>query len=154
MLALDRTAETADVVVVRELTIDAPDIVFDKGEDGSNIEAIQQNVNEYIKAIPAERSRRGREGRRRPHALHHRVAADPRRQDPADRARDRVVDLPPVSLRDLGKSQGGMTGAEIASIVLKQMTDATVSPRQPALAEEGKEQLKEEVKGRRRPGRD
>jgi len=154
VLALDRTAETADVVVVRELTIDAPDIVFDKTDAGSNIEAIQQNVDAYTKAHAGESDR----------------AADAKDADAPTRfiveslqirdgkirlmERDRVIDLPAVRLRDLGKSQGGATGAEIASIVLKQITQATVSAAARALAQEGKEQLKDEIKGRRRPGRD
>lgn len=164
VLALDRTAETADVVVIRELTIDAPDIAFDKGEDGSNIEAIQQSVNAYAQA----------------HSGGTDQAAEAEEADASKRfiieslqirngkiqltGRDRVVDLPPVSLRDLGKSQGGMTGGEIASVVLKQMIDATVDTAKRALAEEGKERVKEEVReeakgkgkgkgGRRKRGR-
>ena len=60
--------------------------------------------------------------------------------------REKVIDLPPVRLRDVGKSRGGMTGGEIASLVLKQITDATVASAARGLAQEGAERLKEDVK--------
>ncbi len=50
VLALGSAAESSDPVVIRELTIEAPDIVYDKGENGSNLEAIQRNVEAYTKA--------------------------------------------------------------------------------------------------------
>ena len=40
-----------------------------------------------------------------------------------------------------------MTGGEIASLVLKQITDATVASAARGLAQEGAERLKEDVKG-------
>ncbi len=49
VLDFDKASETADVVVIKELTIDGPDVVYDKGTDGSNVEAIQQNIDEYSK---------------------------------------------------------------------------------------------------------
>ena len=76
-----------------------------------------------------------------------------------------MIDLPPLSMRNLGKSQGGMTGSEIASIVVDQMTQATVAAAargavQDAVKEavdEKKDAVKEAVDekkgGRRRPGR-
>ena len=160
VLALDRTAETAetaDVVVVREVTIDAPDIVFDKGEGGSNIETIQQSVDAYTKAHfgGGDQATDAQEAEAPTRFIIESLQIrNGKIQLPG---RDRVIDLPPVSLRDLGKSQGGMTGGEIASVVLRQMIDATVATAKRALAEEGKEQLKEEVReeagGRRRRGR-
>ncbi len=35
-------------MVIRELTVEAPDIVYDKGPNGSNVEAIQNNIDEYL----------------------------------------------------------------------------------------------------------
>ena len=52
LLALDAAAETKDVVVIRELTVEAPDIVYDKGPNGSNVEAIQNNIDEYSRTHP------------------------------------------------------------------------------------------------------
>ena len=166
LLALDAAADTKDVVVIQELTVEAPDIVYDKGSSASNVEAIQNNINEYPKARAEAR------------------AKDPPTKDDDAAARrfiveslqirngkirlpdrDVVIDLPPLSMRNLGKSQGGMTGSEIASIVVDQMTQATVAAAargavQDAVkdaVDEKKDAVKEAVDekkgGRRRPGR-
>ena len=90
VLALDKSSDTADVVVIKELTIDAPDIVYDKSEDGSNVEAIQRNIDEYGKThFDGQEKNEGGQGRCRRQALHHRVAADPQRQATAHRQRHR-----------------------------------------------------------------
>ena len=158
VLALDRTEETADVVVIRELTIDAPDVVFDRGEDGSNIETIQQNVDAYAQAHfggrdPAADAKEGADSPTRFIIESLQI----RNGKIQLTGRDRVIDLPAVSRRDLGRSEGGMTGGEIAGVVLKEMTRETVAAATRALAQEKKEELKEEVrdeaKGRRRRGR-
>ena len=86
VLAIDPASATKDVVVIRELTVEAPDINYDKGTDGSNLEAIQKNIDEYSrthqpevdKAKDAAKQRGGK-------ALHRRIPSDPQRQDPAPR---------------------------------------------------------------------
>ncbi len=153
VLALDKITDTADVVVIKELTIDGPDIVYDKGAEGSNVEAIQRNIDEYSKT--------------------HSGGQDKEQADKSDASakrfiieslqirngkirltgRDTVMDLPPVQLRNVGKSQGGMTGDEIAGMVVKQLTQATVASAARALAQEGVKQAVDEAKGRRRQGR-
>ena len=67
--------------------------------------------------------------------------------------RDTVIDLPPLQMRDVGKSRGGMTGAEIAGVVVKQMAQATVSSAARALAQDAVKERVDEAKDRRRPGR-
>jgi len=150
VLALDKSSETADVVVIKELTIDAPDVVYDKGENGSNVEAIQRNIDEYGKT--------------------HFESQEKDQADKGDAAakrfiieslqirngkirftdRDTVMDLPTLQLRNVGKSQGGMTGGDIAGMVVRQLTQATVASAARALAQEGVKQAVDDAKGRRR----
>jgi len=153
VLALDKSSETADVVVIKELTIDAPDIVYDKGEDGSNVEAIQRNIDEYGKThFGGEEKDQAANG----DAAAKRFIIESlqiRNGKIRLTGRDTVMDLPTVQLRNVGKSQGGMTGGEIAGMVVKQMTQATVASAARALAQEGVKQALDEAKGRRRQGR-
>jgi hypothetical protein len=153
VLALDKSSETADVVVIKELTIDAPDIAYDKGEDGSNIEAIQRNIDEYGKThFGGEEKDQAANG----DAAAKRFIIESlqiRNGKIRLTGRDTVMDLPTVQLRNVGKSQGGMTGGEIAGTVVKQMTQATVASAARALAQEGVKQAVDEAKGRRRQGR-
>jgi hypothetical protein len=153
VLALGSAAAGSDPVVIRELTIEAPDIVYDKGENGSNVEAIQRNVDEYAKA----HFDKGDGAKDSDDAAAKRFIIESLQVRGGKiqlMGRDKVIDLPPVRLRDVGKSRGGMTGGEIAGLVLKQITDATVASAARGLAQEGAERLKEDVKddlkGRRR----
>jgi uncharacterized protein involved in outer membrane biogenesis len=125
VLALDPASVTKDVVVIRELTVEAPDIVYDKGTDGSNVEAIQNNVDQYSKTHAAGEDRAADDDAAAKRFIVESLQIRNGKVRLADR--DRVIDLPPLSMRDIGKSGGGMTGSEIATIVMKQMTQATVS---------------------------
>ena len=160
VLALGPAAEGSDPVVIRELTIEAPDIVYDKGENGSNIEAIQRNVDEYSKANFTEGDGAKDKPKDSDEASAKRFIIESlqiRGGKIQLIGREKVIDLPTVRMRDVGKSRGGMTGGEIAGIVLKQVTEATVASAARGLAQEGAERLKDDVKDdikdRRRPGR-
>jgi hypothetical protein len=158
-LALGPDAAGSDPIVIRELTIEAPDIVYDKGENGSNIEAIQRNVDAYSQAHPEgdgarEKPKDGDTASAKRFIIESLQIRGGKIQL---MGRDKVIDLPPLRLRDVGKSRGGMTGGEIAGIVVKQITESTVASAARGLAQEGaerlKEDVKEDIKGRRRPGR-
>jgi len=156
VLALDKSSETADVVVIKELTIDAPDVVYDKGENGSNVEAIQRNIDEYGKTHGDQAEDKATKD----NAAARRFIIESlqiRNGKIRLTGRDTVIDLPALQMRDVGKSRGGMTGAEIASVVVKQMTQATVTSAARALAQdavkERVDEAKDQAKDRRRPGR-
>ena len=70
LLALDAAADTKDVVVIQELTVEAPDIVYDKGSNASNVEAIQNNIESTRRPAPrpGRRTRRRRTTMRQPGA--------------------------------------------------------------------------------------
>ena len=125
VLAIDPASVTKDVVVIRELTVEAPDIVYDKGANGTNLEAIQANIDEYSKTHPSGADSAKSDGAAAKRLIVELLQIRNGKIRLPDR--DRVIDLPPLSMRDIGKSRGGMTGSEIANIVVDQMTQATVS---------------------------
>jgi hypothetical protein len=152
VLAIDPASVTKDVIVVRELKIAAPDLIYEKGSGGSNVEAIQRNVDEYVKthfgggqpskdkkdeASPAQRF-----------IIENLQIGNGKVQLAGIAGKETDVTLPPVHLRDIGKSRGGMTGGEIASVIIKQMTEGIVASAARALAQEGVKRGKEAVKGR------
>ena len=145
---------TKDVVLIKELTIEAPDVVYDKGEDGSNVEAIQRNIDEYGKTHGDQDETAKDDAAAKRFIIE---SLQIRNGKIRLTGRDTVIDLPPLQMRDVGKSRGGMTGAEIASVVVKQMTQATVSSAARALAQdavkERVDEAKDQAKDRRRPGR-
>ncbi len=156
LLALDAAADTKDVVVIRELTVEAPDIVYDKGPDGSNVEAIQNNIDEYSRTHPAGEDRAQDAAKKDDRASARRFIVESlqiRNGKIRLPDRDVVIDLPPLSMRDVGKSRGGMTGSEIASIVVKQMTQATVSAAARGAAQDAVREAVDEKNGRPSPSR-
>ena len=87
LLAIDAAADTKDVVVIRELTVEAPDIVYDKGRTAATSRPSRTTststpeptrAEDRAKDPPTKDERVGQ-------ALHHRIASDPQRQDPAPR---------------------------------------------------------------------
>lgn len=151
VLDLNPAPAAGDVVVIKELTVEAPDIVYDKGANGSNVEAIQRNIDEYAKTHgdPDKAAKDDAAGAKRFIIDSLQIRNGKIRLT----GRDTVLDLPTLQLRAVGKSRGGMTGAEIAGIVVKQMTQATVSSAARALAQDAVKDRVDEAKDRRRPGR-
>jgi uncharacterized protein involved in outer membrane biogenesis len=122
-LSLDPATLLKDVVHVRELVIDAPQITYERGSKATNLDAIQDRIAAYAKGREAEAS------------------AAPAGAKPRDQRRrfviDRLViragrvtmttaglrgqgigfDLPDIELLDVGKRRGGLTASEVAEVV-------------------------------------
>ena len=130
-LALDPATLTEDVISVREVSVLAPAITFERGKSGHNLDAIQKNIEAYV-----ARSGGASESKDRPQQV-----GDPRPQGQAAKARRFVIgrvairggkvtmtnpalrgqgitfDLPDIELRDVGKRQQGLRASEVANVV-------------------------------------
>ena len=124
-LSIDPATVTGKVIYIREIAIDAPLITYERGRDGSNLDAIQRNIAAYARKTPGE--------------------GDPKAAAPQDDARRFVVeriairgakvtmtnpvlkgqgitfDLPEVQMKDLGKRQDGLRASEIANLVAREL---------------------------------
>ena len=49
-LTLDVGTLTSDPVVIKEIVVSAPEVTYELGAQGSNIDAIKRNVDDYLKA--------------------------------------------------------------------------------------------------------
>ena len=151
-LGLDPATVTKSVVVIRELTIEAPDMTYEKGPGGSNVDVIQRNVDAYVKKNfgggAKDKSKSGEAAQETRFIVEKLQIRNGKVHVAGPAGRDLEVPLPAVNLRDVGKSRGGATGGEIASIVIKQMTDGAIASATRALAQEGKARATEALKGR------
>jgi uncharacterized protein involved in outer membrane biogenesis len=121
-LALDPATITADVVVIRELTVDALQINYERGDKSTNLDAIQRQIDAYIARAQGEQAAQGGPGSRakKRRFIVERLALRNGRvtmTTPALRGQGIGFDLPLVVLRDLGRNEGGLTASEIASRV-------------------------------------
>lgn len=130
-LAVDIRTLTSNPVTIRDITILAPQISYERGQRGGNLEAIRDNVQKYAGAPEGKGSSGGAGG------------GTPAKSEQPEKkviienlyVRDakititapglpvlgtRTLDatLPTIHLKDIGKDKGGATPAEVASQVL------------------------------------
>jgi uncharacterized protein involved in outer membrane biogenesis len=120
-VALDPATVTEPVVHIRELGVESPLITYERTDRGTNLQAIQKNIQRHIEegggsseGRPAEAKR----GRRKfivdSLALR---GARVTMTNPGLRGQGITFNLPDIELRDLGRRQGGLTASEIGNVV-------------------------------------
>ncbi|MBC7916199.1 MAG: hypothetical protein H7Y28_00165 [Rhodoferax sp.] len=110
-------ATVADnVIVIRRIAIEAPDVIYEKGESLTNFDALMRNISLYIGESTPSGSR-GNVGRKLiVDSLTIRAA---RAHATAPLLNGKVVDidLPDITLRNIGRAQGGVSPGELGGIV-------------------------------------
>ena len=122
-LAVDPATIRAPIVHVQEIAIEAPLIVYERGNKGTNLDAIQKNIESYVsRNVPVseagDKSSGGMGG------VRHRFIVDRLTIRGAKvtmtnsglRGQGISFDLPDIELHDLGKRQGGLTASQVANI--------------------------------------
>ena len=120
-LALDPTTITDDVIVVRQIRVEAPLITFERGKDGHNLDAIQKNIEAYVErsggasaAQPSGAASRARRFVIDRLSIH---GAKVTMTNPVLRGQGVTFDLPDIEMTDIGKRQKGLRASEIANVV-------------------------------------
>jgi len=104
-LALDPASVTKDVVVIKELLLGAPDVVYERGQGSDNLTMIQKNVDAWVaKNAGAKKS----DGPGRKFLLERVVIKDGKAQLGATL----TAPMPDLVLRDVGKKSNGATAGE------------------------------------------
>ena len=128
-VAVDPASVRAPVVLVHEIVIGSTTVTYERGPHGTNLEAIQKHIADYVKGSQeasgaGDKTATGREVR-------HRFIVDRLlirnakviMTNPGLKGQGVTFDIPDIELRDLGKREGGATASQIASRV----ADALVS---------------------------
>jgi hypothetical protein len=119
-LEVDVASLTKDVVLVTKIAVIAPEVIYEKGDALTNVDAIQKNIAQYLgpstntgpgkKLIVQEFVIRGAKAQVSASFLNGQTV---------------TVALPDIALRDLGKAKGGLTpgelGLEVANAVEKRL---------------------------------
>jgi hypothetical protein len=122
-VAIDPASLVSDVVIIKKIAIIAPDIIYEKGNTMTNFDAIQKNIANYLG--PSEGSNQSSDKKLIVEEL---TIRDAKAQVSAAfmAGKTMTVNLPDITLRNLGKSKGGITsgelGNEIAGALKKQLT--------------------------------
>jgi len=139
-LAVDPSTITKDVVHVKELSLEAPAITYERGAGGDNLSAIQKHIKSQL---PKSQGGSGA-------ATSSKDA--PQRKFIVDHVQVRnakvsyggtlTVDLGDVQLRDLGKKKGGATAAELTDELWSELSRLAIA-RAPAAIEQLRDKAKD-----------
>jgi hypothetical protein len=128
-LAVDPGTITSSVVHVREISLEAPSITYERGAQGDNLSAIQKHIESRL---PKSKGGTGAQDASPPRKFiidHVRVHAAK-----VNYGGVATVDMPDIQLRDLGKRTNGATAAEITKEIWTELTRVAIS-RAPAAIE-------------------
>lgn len=131
-VALDPATLTDPVVRIHELTVESPLITYERGDRGTNLEAIRAHIEQYIAKSggPSDsREAQAKHGRRK--FIVERLAIRGGRvtmTNPALRGQGIRFGLPDIELTNVGGKQGGLTASEIGKVVASEL-EARIAQR-------------------------
>jgi hypothetical protein len=117
----------SDVVVIRDILVDSPQISYELGGGSNNLETIQRNIERYVKRAGGESGAKEEGGAMAPGRRYviGRVTLRNARvtmTNPLLRGGGITFDIPDVDLRDVGRRPNGVTAAEAAKTVTAALT--------------------------------
>ena len=128
---------TSDLIIVDEVMINAPEITYEIGSNGSNISAIQNNVQKFMNAMgggandsagaetkPSSSPENGPKL-----VINHLYVKSGQINVSASLMQGKTINtpLPTIHLKDIGKDSGGASPAEVANKVLSAITKSASS---------------------------
>ncbi len=120
VLELDPATLRSPVVHVRAIGIEAPTIVYERGDKTTNLDVISRNIEAYAKRSLDEEVASGGATRSKRRFVIDRLlirGAKITMTTPSLRGQGVSFELPEIELRDIGKRQNGVTATEAASII-------------------------------------
>lgn len=120
---IDIASVARDVVLIRRIVIDSPDVIYEKGDTMTNFDAIQKNIADYLGPTNSKEN-----GKRL--IVEELTIRNPKAQASAAfmNGKTVTVPLPDIKLKNLGKAKGGITpgelGQEIAGALKAKLTGA------------------------------
>ena len=127
-VALDLRTLPDSVVVIKRIVIDAPDVIYEKGETLTNFDALLRNLTQAVGASSSSPTTDTATDGGRRLIVDELVIRNARAQASASALGGRTVSarLPDVVLRDLGRQQGGLTPAQLGQIVARAISQRLV----------------------------
>lgn len=121
-VAVDTGTIASDTIVVREVQIVAPEITYEIGSDGNNIDVIRRNVEAFAKTHGADEAAPDEGGRKL--IIEHLYVRNGKVAVSASFLGGREIGapLPDIHLTDIGKDEGGASPAEIVEKIIDSMS--------------------------------
>lgn len=123
-LALDWKAIDQEPVHIQEISIMAPEITYEWGPDGSNMEAIQRNVNAFVEKYregsPSQKPGEGQKEAETKFIIDHVYikGSQIHISTTTEGSQTATIPLSDIYLQDIGKKQNGATSGEVAQVIV------------------------------------
>jgi hypothetical protein len=122
-IEIDIASMTKDVVIIRRIAVVAPDIIYEKGDALTNIDALQKNIGTYLG--PSNTTKPGAKL-----IVDELTIRNARAQASAAFMNGKTIEvaLPDITMKDIGRAKGGITagelGQEITNAIKARLTGA------------------------------
>jgi hypothetical protein len=122
-VVVDTASVTSDPVVIKEILIAKPDVTYEIGNSGTNLDAIQSNVTSNSASTSSGGEPAGGEGKAPNFIIENLYLRGGKVNVLATQFPDNKMSapLPEIHLKDIGKDQGGATPGEITQQVMDQL---------------------------------
>lgn len=123
-VSIDIASITKDVIVIRHIAVIAPDVIYEKGDTMTNIDALQKNIGTYLDTAADQK-----EGKKL--IVEQLAIKSAKAQASAPFMNGKTVDvaLPDIMMKNIGRAKGGVThgelGQEVVAEVKAKLTGAT-----------------------------
>ncbi|HUL42239.1 MAG TPA: hypothetical protein VLV32_10110 [Burkholderiales bacterium] len=125
-MKLDIASLTKDVVLIKDISIIKPDIAYDYGPSGSNLDVIKHNVDRYVGASLRGTSESKGKSSGKKFIIENLYVKDGKVEVSTEMLKGKTesVSLPDLHLRDIGKKSNGATAGEVTGEVLAAITQS------------------------------
>ena len=126
-ISIDPTSIGSDVIRIREIMIDQPQVTYELSGQGSNIDAVQKNIDSYVKKMGGAGTTASSGDKAAPKLVIDRlVMKGGQIRVGAQALGGRTLDapLPLIEIKDIGKEKSGATPGEVAQKILASLEAA------------------------------
>ncbi len=119
ILEVDPATLRSPVVHVRAIGVDAPTIVYERGDKTTNLDVISKNIAAYSKRTGDTDGSARVQGTKRRFIIDRLLirGAKVTMSTPSLKGQGVSFDLPDIELRDIGRGQDGLTASQVAGVV-------------------------------------
>lgn len=114
-IVIEPASIAQDVIVLHKVLIDAPHIIYEKGDGGSNFDAIQHNVEAYLGAGGKKEKSSNGEGKKMI------IDSFVIRNAKVNYAGTLDLSLPDIELHNIGKKSGGASAAQVTKAIITEL---------------------------------
>ena len=125
-MTLDINSLTKDVILIKQISIIKPDVMYEHASGGSNLDVIQRHVEKYVTEKTGGKGDAKDKGPGKKMIIEHVFIKDGKAAVSAEilKGKAMTVPIPDLHLTDIGKKSNGATAGEAAKQVLGAITQS------------------------------